>query len=59
MGESFMFSAVLTKTAKAYPQIPNTYKFLGDVIFGVFAGNLSSMKIKSSKFIAMHMELKG
>ena len=40
-----------------------TYKFLGDIIFAVFAGNLSSPKIKSLKFfnktIAMLMELKG
>ena len=42
--------------------IPYTHKFSRDVIFTVFAGNLSSTKIKSSNFfktITMHIELKG
>ena len=45
-----------------YIQLLYTYKFLRDIIFAVFAGNLSSTKIKSLNFfkiITMHMELKG
>ena len=38
--------------------IPYTYKFLRDVNFAVFTGNLSSTKFKSSKTVIIHLKYK-
>ena len=62
---AFLFSyavAMFFRFAYQFCNIPYAYKFLRDVIFYVFMGNLSSIKIKSSNFfktITMHVKLKG